>query len=289
MNLVLNPDVVALNPPSLGRDLRRLTGALGNARVSFPATAFVQLRTALGSALGACESVDRYISNHFQFAGSSLAHPGLFIQKPITAAAQCADGLAWSSVHSSVSVGCTNTPYGAGSNFVLTRTGTDRYDALMVMQPGHLSGNDYRRWWFVKHFNDHWADPKAVGVIPVNQHLHCRLGNQRPCAASAWRRAQWVGTTNTQSAAFCPGVAFGGWKYMSLVRHVLLAAYADSRFTWQRQDGFVVDVGIPVGAADGHVTTSVEIYVTQCNEIHIRPTEHQPVVSCAFTAVPLDR
>lgn len=289
MNLVLNPDVVALNPPSLGRDLMRLAGVLGNVRMSFPATAFVQLRAALGSALGVHASVDSYISNHFQFVGGSLVCPGLVIQRPTSVASQCADGLAWSSVHSGVSIGCTNTPYGVDANFVLTRTGTDRHDALMVMQPGHLAGNDYRRWWFVKHFNDHWADPKAVGVIMVNQHSHCRLGNRQPCVTSVWRRAQWVGATSTLSAAFCPGVAFGGWKYMSLVRHVLLAAYADSRFVWQRQNGFVVDVGVPVGAADGHVTTSVEIYVTRRNEIHIRPTEHRPVVSSAFTAVPLDR
>lgn len=307
MNLLLNPDVVALNPPTLAQDLIALTKRLGNDRISIAATDVLKVREKIDelwskSRKGHKSSGTRELSgwkqffgNHFQVSKHKFASSLWLIDSP-HGASQCrADGLAAASQLSSISVGAKNTAYGNSPGFVLKHSLNPAQgfkSALMVSDGSHLSCCDVQRWLFVKHFNDYWSNPSAIGVRFVDSQVckHCLHGNEPPCADSQWTNARWVATTGSGGvpAQFRPGIRVGDEKYARLAKHVLEAAYGNLHFTQDQQDKYVVDTGVYVGASKGKPTKNVEIYITPRNEIHIRPSEHQSCAQKSFH-FPLDK
>ena len=293
LNLILNPDVVALNPSTLAADLLELVPKFGNDKICYANTDYVTLRAALCGAKGPKFNVSAYMLNHFQPLRLAPVSSPLLIVAPQAAVGLSPTGLIQASTESSVSVGARGTSYGRNLDFTLgvgLGQATDLRSALMVSEVAHCSMWDFKRWFFIKHFNDLWSRPHSADFKIVDQHEHCSHGNENPCRDSCWVHASWVGRTkgNENSARFRPGIRFGGEKYMRLAAHVLLAAYANLLFTQRQQDKYVVDTGVLVGAAGGKPTQNVQIYITPYNEIHIRPSEHAAHARRTFN-FPLDR
>lgn len=293
MNLILNPDVVALSPASLVESLMELISRLGNDKIYCSDSDLYAIRSAFAKARGPTFNVSCYLVMHFQPRKLPTPFAPLIIVSPLYARGLNPTGLICSSQESSVAVGAKGTAYGSQVDFELSFAVAQSVgvkNALMVSEVAHLSNCDYLRWRFVKHFNDYWSTPESAGIKIVDQHEHCSHGHESPCPDAVWKSEAWVSRTkgNGNSARFRPGVRFGGEKYMRLVAHILRAAYADMRYTQKLQDKFIVNVGVYVGAANGNPTRNVEIYITPQNHIHIRPSEHNENVRSAFD-FPLDR
>lgn len=294
MNLVLNPDVIQLNPSGMGSSLIALARGLSRYtadKIHVQNTDCQAVRELFRGVCGEHFDVNGLLRNHFQFVRPFDSLLGLSIVNPPSAACCPSKGLEWASRTSSVSVGSTGTAYGVGLVFELANSSAlsaRRYDAIMVSELLQLGAADLNRWLFVKSFNDVWTTPEKCGVMLADQHQHCRYGRRPPCADSVWTKETWVSKTRNTQAFFRPGIAFAGERYLRLIAHILRAAYAQSLFLHTRQNGFIVDVGANVGSSNGQVVSHVQIYITAQNVIHIRPT-HGPCQVSAPIDFPLDR
>lgn len=274
MKIVLNPDIVDESPAELGRSLFDFVNALGHEHIIFSGIQQYQIIESIRSLI---EQIGYnpywFFFQHFQQSKELLKSEGYRIKDPPCARQLKADGLAYSSLNACISLGCRASGYGSGVNFKLEQ-GVAEIDSIMVSDFSDMNLGDLQRWLFVKYINDRWSSPKEYGIYLVDENHHCRKCREGKLKDTNWDTNEFKIDTLINQAAFRPGIFFADECYTRLVAHVLKAAYQDARFTASRQNGFVVDIGIEIGAANNHVTRNVEIYVLDTNHIHIRPSEH---------------
>ena len=154
------------------------------------------------------------------------------------------------------------------------------FKGLLLTLPEHAKDDDWRRWNYAMTY------PASLGakgiVLPTDLWKHFGREAFPRSPVSVWRKESWVadtGKTPTQrnkllgNATFLPGFKHRGPGYRKLVCDVLQAAYEHQQYTEAQQKTFTLDIGTPVGAAKGKVTTSLKLYLTTGNVIHVRPYE----------------
>ena len=84
---------------------------------------------------------------------------------------------------------------------------------------------------------------------------------------------EWLDSTKSGAAKFIPAIKKDSLAYAYLVASLIRAAFEHQAYCDSEQNTFSVDVGRPVGAADGKKTSALIMYVTNGTDVHIRPYE----------------
>lgn len=193
-----------------------------------------------------------------------------------------ARAMACASLSASVSVGIADGAYGNDFSYGVherdlgSGVETDKFTSLMPTQPQHLSEIDFVRWKYVATLDVHDAEGHGVSYPDRFEFKkHFNTDNPDFIPESKWTKMPWVADTAKErhEALFLPGLKYKSVAFFRLVGFVLREAYRNSRYTQREQNGFILDVGIPIGAAAGKVTNNVKIYISEQNVVHIRPCE----------------
>lgn len=198
-----------------------------------------------------------------------------------TAVASCtqplsAQYMALASNASDISIGLEDTIYGDWFNYDLMPV---PMQSCMLTSGRHLRHEDYKRWRFMKAFEDQlkYKDYINLASSELGKHFDRNLQKLPFMPHSKWDKT-WIDDTGKgrgHDALFMPGLVEGSVEHYYLIYLALKAAYKKNRYTKESlRTGFVLNLKTMIGAAAGHKTDRILLYYTSSNAVHIRPYEH---------------
>lgn len=175
-----------------------------------------------------------------------------------------------------ISIGLGDTVYGDCFNYDLMPV---PMQSCMLTCGRHLEHEDYKRWRFIKAFEDQlkYKDYINLASSEPGKHFDRNLQKLPFVAPSKWDET-WIEDTGKgrgHDALFMPGLVEGSVEHYYLIYLALKAAYKVKRYTKESlRNGFVLNLKTMIGAAAGHKTDRIMLYYTSSNAVHIRPYEH---------------
>lgn len=257
----------------------------GHRRILVPAKDYDLVRRACKSCYA--KAADSVLHAHFEPL-RGLRFMGQYVTQSARTGqlALPADILAHASRTSGMSVGLSDSKY--GDDFIyevesLAGCSTEVFKSMMPVCHQHLSRPDYKRWHDLELFEQDLSFQSLQ--LPLDVYKHFGQQTAAPVPYEKWRRQDWVEKTQPRfrsarnkydgNATFRPGFKQLGVGYRRLVCDVLREAYAHQLYTMVQQNAFSLETDEYVGAADGHPTKSLILYVTNPNVVHVRPYENR--------------
>lgn len=173
-----------------------------------------------------------------------------------------------------ISVGLTGTKYGDQLCYSIM---PGEYSSIMLTKDEQLLNDDYKRWLFVRSFENKEDFQNAITISESKQgkHFDSRLTKLPYTPSTRWSK-DWIDNTKGgagHDAKFMPGLKAKSVEHYYLIYLALKAAYSQKLYTLKSQDGFILDLLTPIGAANGDVVSRIVLYCAENATIHIRPYE----------------
>lgn len=197
-----------------------------------------------------------------------------------------ARSIAWAAKKGGIVIGYPDTPYGSEilANIKnISQVGSSPQQCLHLTKEKDVNDLRFLLWKYVVNFSYEKRDQPGL-QLPDPSDFHKHFNTQKFIPHRDWTNDSWVkGTQGKDSPAlFLPGFKYKSPQFYNLLVLVLKTAYQANRYDYSDMNGFVVDVGAPIGAAAGEVTSRVELYITKQNVIHLRPCEKIAMASAEF-------
>ena len=142
--------------------------------------------------------------------------------------------------------------------------------AVCISRPEHLSAPVVRRWLYCFAGSEYATEHTGFSYA-MHGHKHFKLAS---CCGTEPEIRDWVKNTSSPGEAqFRPGLRPDSPEIANFVRKALTSAFDSGLYAPDEINGHEIDIGDFIGAANGKETTRIRIYVTEQNELHIRPKE----------------